>query len=272
MKIVMLNENTVYKRGLLAEHGLSVYIECRGRKILFDVGQSDVFIKNARSLGVDLQNLDAVVLSHGHYDHCGGMEALVKELELPKVYITKTAFERKKNRNADGVTYRDIGIDWDKEILSDKLVEVEGKQEICEGIYLLQGIPYINDFEEPGTGLMVWRNGELAVDKMEDEQILIIEDEKGLHVFLGCSHPGIINALSYVRSEFPGKKIQSLFAGMHLKGAARSRLDRTLDELKKFEMELMMPVHCTGQEAIVRMKQRFPKQCKMVACGESVEI
>jgi len=272
MKITILNENTVYKRGLSAEHGLSLYIECHGRKILFDVGQSDVFLRNAGNLGVDLQDLDAVILSHGHYDHCGGMEALVKEIELPKVYITKKAFEEKKNINSDGVTYRNIGIDWDKSLLGDRVVEVEEKCEISEGIYLLQGIPYANDFEEPGKGLMVWKNEELIVDKMEDEQILVIEEDDRLHVFLGCSHPGIINALNYVKREFPGKKIDSLLAGMHLKGAANQRLERTFDELEQFDIELMMPVHCTGQEAIVRMKRRFPSQCRIVTCGEVIEI
>lgn len=272
MKITILNENTVYKRGLLAEHGLSLHIECHGKKILFDVGQSDVFIRNAKTLDVDLQNLDAVVLSHGHYDHCGGMEALVKEIELPKVYITKKAFETKKNRNPDGVTYRDIGIDWDKSLLGDNVVEVEEKYEISKGIYLLQGIPYTNDFEEPGKGLMIWRDGKLKTDRMEDEQILVVEEGDGLFVFLGCSHPGIINALNYVKTNFPGKKIRSLFAGMHLKGAANQRLERTFDELEQFDIELMMPVHCTGQEAIVRMKRRFPSQCRIVTCGEVIEI
>ncbi len=272
MKITILNENTVYKRGLLAEHGLSLYIECHGKKILFDAGQSDVFIRNAKTLGVDLQNLDAVVLSHGHYDHCGGMEALVKEIKLPKVYITKDAFEEKKNINPDGVTYRSIGIDWEKSLLEDKVVEVEGRCQISEGIYLLQGIPYTNDFEEPGKGLMVLRNEELIVDKMEDEQILVIEEGDRLHVFLGCSHPGIINALNYVKREFPGKKIDSLLAGMHLKGAANQRLERTFDELEQFGIKLLMPVHCTGQEAIVRMKRRFMSQCRIVTCGDIILI
>ena len=105
MKITILNENTVYRQGLFAEHGLSVLIEENDRRFLMDTGQSDVFLKNAETLGVDLTKLNGIILSHGHYDHCGGMEYLDGSRGMPPVYIQKSAFEKKYSGMEDPVPH-----------------------------------------------------------------------------------------------------------------------------------------------------------------------
>lgn len=117
MKISFLNENTANKRGFLGELGLSLLIEWDGGKILFDTGQTDVFLRNAARMGADLEGLSAIVLSHGHFDHCGGLEYLLEgAADLPPVYVRRSAFEDKQAVNADGKTYRKIGIPWREEL------------------------------------------------------------------------------------------------------------------------------------------------------------
>ena len=117
MKISFLNENTANKRGFLGELGLSLLIEWDGGKILFDTGQTDVFLRNAARMGADLEGLSAIVLSHGHFDHCGGLEYLLEGAAgLPPVYVRRSAFEDKQAVNADGKTYRKIGIPWREEL------------------------------------------------------------------------------------------------------------------------------------------------------------
>ena len=114
MRIVILTENMANGRGLLAEHGLSVLVEAAGKRILFDTGQSDVYLRNAGELGESLEGLDGIVLSHGHYDHTGGLPAFPEELPAP-VFVRENAFEEKLSGSREKGTYRDIGIPWRKE-------------------------------------------------------------------------------------------------------------------------------------------------------------
>ena len=140
MRFTVLNENTAGKRGFLAEHGLSVLIVHQGRKILFDTGQTDVFLHNAEKIGETLSDLDAIILSHGHFDHCGGLEYLAKQRKLPPVYVRKTAFLNKQAINDDKKTYRIIGIPWKQELLRETEVLTEDKQEIFPGVWVLGNV------------------------------------------------------------------------------------------------------------------------------------
>ena len=153
MKITILNENTVYRQGLFAEHGLSVLIEENDRRFLMDTGQSDVFLKNAETLGVDLTKLDGIILSHGHYDHCGGMEYLDGSGGMPPVYIQKSAFEKKYSGMEEDKRF--IGIpdshaDWMAHVRYTKDLE-----EIAPGFWLIGKIPYRTDFEKRPAGFWI---------------------------------------------------------------------------------------------------------------------
>ena len=156
MKVKILNENTAGKRGFLAEHGLSLLIETGGPRWLFDTGQTDVFLKNAEHLSEDLLHLDGIILSHGHFDHCGGLEYLVRLYEerkqkLPPVYVRENAFLNKTAINGDGCTYRMIGIPWKRELLGASIRVTEPCQEISQGVFVLGNIPYTSPFEKkPG--------------------------------------------------------------------------------------------------------------------------
>ena len=107
---------------------------------------------------------------------------------------------------------------------------------------------------------------------MVDEQMLVVETDRGLCVFAGCSHPGILNCLNYVQECFPGQKIYSLLAGMHLMHARDDRIQWTIGRLKEYGIEMLMPVHCTGIRAISRIRENFPGQYKKAECGDIIEI
>lgn len=268
MKIVVLTENTVYRQGILAEHGLSLYIEKEDKKYLFDTGQSGVFLKNAKILDVNMEDLDGIILSHGHYDHCGGLEEFAKTYELPKIYVRKEAFDKKYHQGKNNC--REIGIPWKREILGDHVIFTHEFEEIAKDIYVLGKIPLKNEFESVAEGMLVETGGKKQPDFMTDEQMLIIRDKEGLYVFLGCSHVGVINALSYVEEKFPGEHIHLLLAGMHLSQASDRRLQETMQELEKREIDTMIPVHCTGIIAITQMKRRFGEHCKIVHAGKVI--
>ena len=152
MKITVLTDDKVKKRGLLAEHGLSLFIEYKNCNILFDTGQSDVFIRNTKALQLDLNKTDYIVLSHGHYDHCGGIESLPDLKKNPKIYLQKYAVKRKYAINPDKKTYREIGI---PQLADDYNISlINGNMKISDNIILLGSIPNTVEFEENPKGFL----------------------------------------------------------------------------------------------------------------------
>lgn len=277
MRVLILNENTAGRRGFLAEHGLSLLIEQEEKRWLFDTGQTDVFMKNAALLKDSLTKLQGIVLSHGHFDHCGGLEYLVREYqktgkELPPVYVREDAFLDKTAINSDRRTYRIIGIPWKRELIEGVVCLTEQFQEIASGVWVLGNISYTPGLEKKAEQFFINNGREKVPDYMNDEQMLVFESEKGLCLFAGCCHPGILNCLEYVSQAFPGRKIHSILAGMHLTGASSERIIKTVEELGKREFNILIPVHCTGIEAIGRMKAELGTRCCLAETGMTLEL
>lgn len=275
MEIRILTENTAYRRGILAEHGLSLLIQTETQRLLFDTGQTGVFRKNAHKLGIDLARVDGIILSHGHYDHCGGLGVWMEQeqIRIP-VYINKEAFEKKYTQNLKSGELREIGIDWSKEACGEYLRLIEGaRTEILPDVFLVSQIPLCTAFE-PYPGLF-WKEGakgKIEQDYMEDEQLLVIRTEKGLHVFAGCAHAGIINCVRHVTALFPGEHIYSLTAGMHLKGVSGARVRETADAIRNMEIETVVPMHCTGIIGIAAMKEELGERCMIAEAGKKIVI
>lgn len=265
MKLTVLTENLVNRRGLLAEHGLSVLVEANGRRILFDVGQTDVFLRNARALGISLHELDAVVLSHGHYDHGGGLEYLLREGITAPVYAGEGAGEAKWCRERDG-SLRHIGIS-----LNAETVEAAEFEEIFPDIFLLGRIPKLADFEGVSPVFAVSRNGKTVQDEMRDEQLLVVREGGKLHVIAGCCHVGIVSSLMHVQKHFLGEPLGMVFAGMHLRSAGKARIHATIEAIGRLNPECLVPVHCTGMPAIAQMKLAFGDRCRLAEVGKVLE-
>lgn len=277
MKISVLTDDKAKKRGFLGEHGLSLYIEYEKQTVLFDTGQSDVFRLNARTMGLPLDKVDFIVLSHGHYDHCGGLIRFPfsDSGACPRIFAQREAFEKKYAVNPDGGSFREIGIPWspaDCDAINSRLILLEGMIRITPGIILLGNIPACMDFEEnPGVFYKQNRDS-MRPDGMTDEQMLVFDTEKGLAVLLGCSHPGIINCLNHVRKMFPGKKIDTLAAGMHLENCSDFRLRMTIKHLLDFDIRNIFPLHCTGICAISEMRRQLGGRCHVLYSGDSAEV
>ncbi len=298
MDIKILTENTVYKRGFLGEHGLSLWIDTGEKRYLFDTGQSGVFLKNAGKMKLELEQLNGIILSHGHYDHCGGMKEWAGRQKaggkLPKIpiYINQRAFDKKYSRHpvTGDLLFGGIPEDaeqWMKE--NESLVCTrEGRTEIAENVYLLSNIPYVTDFEsvparflkeisvKEGLKGKALESGskepELSEDTMEDEQLLVIREKQGLCVFAGCAHPGIVNCLNYVQHSFLGEHIHSLVAGMHLKSCSSKQLKQTIASLQELEMDVVVPLHCTGILAIAAIKEALKDQCVLAEVGKTIAL
>lgn len=272
LKITVLVENTAGKLGVLAEHGLAYLIEIGGEKILFDSGQGFVLKHNLSRLALSLDDVKTVVLSHGHYDHTGGLSAALSMMHQPTVYAHPAAIEPKFARNAGGGS-RSIGI---SELNKDALIhsdwiQVEAPVTLPCGLQLTGPVPRVTDFED--TGGPFYRDAACTdPDPLEDDQAAFAETQHGTVVLLGCAHSGIINTLHHIQSLTNNRPIHTVIGGMHLIHADENRMSCTIDELRRMNIQRLYPCHCTGLPAVVRMWSEFPGKCTPCFVSTTVSI
>jgi len=271
LKITVLVENTAGKNGVLAEHGLSYLIETGGEKVLFDSGQGLVLENNIQKLHLDLSDVTSVVLSHGHYDHTGGLHTALSLIDHPRVYAHPAAIDPKFSRDPDGS--HPVGIpEADRLALQQAdWIRVEAPVKLPCGLRLTGPIPRLTDFED--TGGAFYLDAECTVpDELPDDQSAFLETENGTVVILGCAHSGVINTLRTIQSLTDNRPIHTLIGGMHLIHADENRMRRTLDEFQKLNIQQLIPCHCTGLPAVVRIWNEFPGKCRPCCVGTTLSI
>ena len=267
--ITILVDNIASKPGILAEHGLSLWIECHGKRILFDTGQSDILTQNAKILGIDLAKTDAIILSHGHYDHTGGLYFVSDIAPNAPIYMHPGTIEPKYSLKKMKV--RDIGMpEASKKILKNhQIIQTENIIKICDGITLTGQIPRTNDFEDTGGAFFCDQNCRNP-DNLLDDQALVIESSRGLIIVLGCAHSGTANTLEYVLKLTNHQKIYTVVGGMHLANADMDRINSTIDILKEFDVQKIIPLHCSGSLAIIKMIESFHDKCLLLGAGDNI--
>jgi len=274
-KITTLCENNVAQGGesLLGEHGLSFYIEAEKRRILFDTGQNLALANNAEVLGIDLSRIDTVVLSHGHYDHSGGLKSLLECNKDFTLYAHPEVFGRKVKGSGDNPKY--IGIPVDRKVLEQKGVKVrldKNPVRIAPGITTTGEIPLENDFETVGS-IFTLKNGEnYAADTLADDRALILDTDKGSVVLLGCSHRGVVNTLNHVTQITGCKTIHAISGGLHLGKASQDKLDKIMSHLHGFGLEKIGVGHCTGPQAFLALANEFKGRVYLDTVGSVMEF
>jgi len=270
VKITTIVDNNALDKRLKTEHGLAFLIETGLWKILFDTGQGGALFHNARQLGLDLQEIDMVVLSHGHYDHTGGLEGVLRSDSNPVIYAHPAVYEPKYTPNNDG-TGRYIGIQHKREDISSKavMIDVIAPLEISKELFITGPIPRETDFEDTGGDFYLDDNC-TCPDKLVDDMAVYFHSPEGIVVLLGCAHAGIINTLRYVRLLTNDSPVYAVLGGMHLRSAGAMRIENTLSELRKLEVSNIGPSHCTGRPVVSLMRREFDGflDCSAGFCAE----
>lgn len=260
----------IFRDTLVGEHGLSLLLTARagGRKhaILFDTGYSAVGVPhNMAHLGVDPGGIEAIVLSHGHMDHLGSLHGLLEKMARPiPVLVHPEAFVSPRY-----LTRKDGGKDRFPAMLHRAEIETRGGQIretaaptlICENMILVSGeVERTTSFEQGMPNAAVERDGKLEKDPIRDDQALfLLLKGKGLVVIGGCCHAGIVNTLLYGKKLTGARTVHAVLGGFHLAGPLfEPMIGQTIDALKEMAPDVLVPMHCTGWNAIRRFSDAFP--------------
>ncbi|OGO22735.1 MAG: hypothetical protein A2144_05555 [Chloroflexi bacterium RBG_16_50_9] len=258
IRITTLSENTA-DYGFLGEWGLSMLVEADGQKILFDTGAGIAAVHNSQLLGVDLAEVDRIVLSHGHADHTGGLREVLRRSGRKEVIAHPAVWDR-KYRFREGRPERFIGIPFNREgqeVLGASFVLSRQPVKLSANIMTTGEIPMVTDYEEIDANLFVKEDGDKTPDTLPDDLALIIDTEFGLVVIPGCCHRGIVNTLLHAQ-ELTGKElIYAIIGGTHLINASKEQLEKTAAVLKEMGVQRLGACHCTGFEASAYLAREF---------------
>ncbi len=269
---------------LLAEHGLSLLVTVhQGTKthtLLFDTGYSQIGVPhNMALLDIDLQRIEAIVLSHAHMDHSGSLNRILEGIKGPVTLVVHPGaflFPRYIERD-DGTRQRFPRTLSREDLASEKLKILESKTPVLlaeDGLMVTGQVERSTGFEKGLPGALLERDGKIMPDPISDDQALVLHlKEKGLVVISGCSHSGIVNTLLHAQKLTGLRKVHAVLGGFHLSGPAFEPIvEKTISELKNVAPEVIVPMHCTGWKAIQRLHQEFPSAFVLNSVGSKITL
>ncbi len=259
MKITALVENISLNDKIKSEHGLSLYIEAEEKKILFDMGQTNLFTENAEKMGVDLTKVDFAILSHGHYDHGGGMKHFLAINQKAPIFINENAFETFYNG-----TEKYIGLNQ-KLVNEPRIKWTEDEYMLSDTMELLTYNQETAEHPNYGQGLLQKKADRFQSDTFRHEQYLLIKENGKRILVSGCSHKGIVNLALWARPDI-------VIGGFHLKKVEDEAELAALGQMLKNMNIQFYTCHCTGEWQFEQLKKVMGSQLQYLHCGESIKL
>ena len=270
IRVAILVDNAA-NDGLVPEHGFSAWIEAGGQRILFDTGQGAALERNAPVLGVSLRAADHLVLSHGHFDHSGGVPHVLSQAPDVQVYLHAAAAVPRHSIR-DGIA-RSIGMPAAARAAIGRLPAarlhlVARPLELPGGVGVAAPIPRATAYEDVGGPFFLDAAGRRS-DPVVDDLALWLRTERGLVVLVGCCHAGLVNTLTLARELSGEPRVHAILGGLHLREAGAARLDATVAALQALEVELLVPCHCSGEGAVARLQGTLGRRVRPGAAGQA---
>lgn len=281
MKIITLVENTTDKTrcDLKSQHGISLYIETLGKKILFDAGKDGLFSENAEKLNVNIADIDYLVLSHAHYDHTGGLKTFLDKNSKGKIILNENCLSDYYSKLCLFI-YKYIGLDKSLyKKYKDRFVTIKDNYELTDSIYILNNTETDGHRPIGNKRLFGKAKGRYVLDDFSHEIIMAVKENEDWIILTGCSHSGITNMLSSFRKVYPENKIKALLGGFHLMNPLTKKMVETQEmvqsigkEISKFKIDKIYTGHCTGEEAFVVLHNYLGDRIDTFRTGKEINI
>ena len=274
-KITLIVDNNT-PQGLIEEHGFSAWVEAGDQRIVFDTGQGLAFEHNARCLGLDLRLADALVLSHGHYDHTGGTPFFLSQNSHCRIFSAPGTGTCRYSRHPDQ-TPKMIGVNDAvssalNELPAWRRVELDKQHYVAPGVGITGPIPRKSSFEDAG-GPFYFDDKKAFPDAIDDDLSMWLETTEGLVILTGCCHSGLVNTINYIREITGNAHIHGIVGGLHLLNASDDRLEQTLKFIAGCNPDFLVPCHCTGQKVIDRLIREFGRaRTTQSQAGQTYEL
>jgi len=277
IRITVLCENLVGRLVGSGEHGFSAFIETDQGNYLFDAGSGHSVVPNSLMLDKDLKTIRKAFLSHGHFDHTGGLPEVLKlrgNVDVhahPHIFLDRIHLVKENGKE----TKRFIGIPYKKsylEFLGANFILNKDFVEVQKGMFLTGEVPRKTSFEKPDLRLFSEIDGKMVQDIFWDDQSLILDTEKGLILILGCAHSGMINIIHHAINKTGKEKFYAILGGTHLDFLTSEQLENSIQSLKKMTVEKIGVSHCTGMRAAFRLHQEFGDRFSYGCVGSILEV
>ena len=271
-RITVVCDNCVGVMGLLGEHGFSSLVDFNGKTYLFDTGGPNLTIsKNLEKLGRHPRECESILLSHGHYDHTGGLEWAVKAAGGIKIIAHKDVYCGHALWNPDDpASIRAVGLPMTQqeyENIGATFEYIDKTTQIAEDMWFVCGVKRDDAFYVQDTRLVVNREGDIVSDIITDDASILLKTPEGFVLLLGCGHAGLVNILNHVKNEIGVTTIRTVIGGTHLMAFNPEQIQTTIDMLESFDIREIGVSHCTGSKASVLLGAHFKERFSPAAAG-----